>query len=68
MKRNIFEELKEGFGTLGQARDEKITLRTHEVKKSHRLQLRQQSCLAYASAFIYLVVYLQDTCAPMSVR
>ena len=33
MKRNIFEELKEGFGTLGQARDEKITLCTHEVEK-----------------------------------
>ena len=29
MKRNIFEELKEGFGALGAARDGKITLRTH---------------------------------------
>ena len=33
MKRNIFEELKEGFGALGEARDGKITLRTHEVEK-----------------------------------
>ena len=34
MKRNIFDELEEGFGTLGQARDGKITLRTtHEVEK-----------------------------------
>ena len=43
MKRNIFDELKEGFGTLGQARDGKITLRTHEVEKSHRLRLGQQN-------------------------
>ena len=33
MKRNLFDELKEGFTALKDAREEKITLRTHEVEK-----------------------------------
>lgn len=33
MKRQIFDELKEGFGALEAAREGKITLRTHKVEK-----------------------------------
>ena len=33
MKRHIFDELKEGFTALQDAREEKITLRTHVVEK-----------------------------------
>ncbi len=31
MKRNLFEEIKEGFDALAQTRQSKRTLRTHEV-------------------------------------
>lgn len=33
MKRDIFEELKEGYSALQDAREDKITLRTHVVEK-----------------------------------
>ena len=33
MKRNLFEELKEGFTALQDSREGKITLRTHAVEK-----------------------------------
>lgn len=33
MKRDIFNELKEGFTALEHAREEKITLRTHTVEE-----------------------------------
>ncbi len=33
MKRNLFDELKEGFTAIQDAREEKITLRTHAVEK-----------------------------------
>ena len=33
MKRNLFEELKEGFGALQSAREGKLTLREHIVEK-----------------------------------
>ncbi len=33
MKRNLFDELKEGLIALEDAREEKITLRTHVVEK-----------------------------------
>ncbi len=33
MKRNLFEELKEGFGALQSAREGKLTLREHVVEK-----------------------------------
>lgn len=33
MKRNLFEELKEGFGALQSARGGKLTLREHVVEK-----------------------------------
>lgn len=34
MKRNLFDELKEGFTALQNARENKITLRTHAVEKN----------------------------------
>ena len=36
MKRNLFEELKEGFGALQSAREGKITLREHTVEKKQQ--------------------------------
>lgn len=33
MKRDLFEELKEGYTALQEAREDKITLRTHMVEK-----------------------------------
>jgi hypothetical protein len=33
MKRNLFDELKEGFTALQVAREDKITLRTHVVER-----------------------------------
>ena len=33
MKRNLFEELSEGFDALEKEREGKITLRTHQVKQ-----------------------------------
>lgn len=33
MKRNLFEELKEGFTALQDSREGKVTLRTHAVEK-----------------------------------
>jgi putative transcriptional regulator len=33
MKRNLFDELKEGFNALQDVREKKITLRTHVVEK-----------------------------------
>jgi hypothetical protein len=33
MKRNLFDELKEGFASLQDAREKKITLRTHANEK-----------------------------------
>ena len=33
MKRNLFDELSEGFGAFEKERDGKITLRTHQFKQ-----------------------------------
>jgi len=33
MKRNVFSELTEGFGALKAAREGKLTLRTHAIKR-----------------------------------
>ena len=43
MKRNLFDELKEGFSALQAEREGKITLRQYEVEKNLRLQLPRKS-------------------------
>lgn len=44
MKRNLFDELKEGFNALQSAREGKITLREHVVEKNLRHQLPRKNC------------------------
>ncbi len=43
MKRDLFEELKEGFNALQSARDGKITLRQHVVEKNQHSSLLPRS-------------------------
>ena len=45
-KRNLFAELSEGFEALAQAREGKLTLRTHEVEISPPPQVTADELLA----------------------
>lgn len=45
MKRNLFNELKEGFGALGFARKGKITLREHVVEKKPSIKITPEELL-----------------------
>lgn len=46
MKRNLFDELKEGFTALESAREEKITLRHHVVEKKPALSITPAELLS----------------------
>jgi len=45
MKRNIFNELKEGFGALEASRKGKITLREHAVEKKPAIKVTPEELL-----------------------
>jgi putative transcriptional regulator len=46
MKRNLFNELKEGFTALESAREGKITLRQHAVEKKPALTITPEELLS----------------------
>ena len=46
MKRNLFNELKEGFTALESAREGKITLRQHVVEKKPALTITPEELLS----------------------
>lgn len=46
MKRNLFEELQEGFEALQQERQGKVTLRTQTVEAPERLHVTSQELVA----------------------
>jgi len=62
MKRNLFEELKEGFQSLGSEREGKLTLKHHSVEVSDRphvtskelVELRERLRLSQAVFANYL--------------
>ena len=63
MKRNLFNELKEGFTALESAREGKITLRQHVVEKNqHPLSLRKNYSVCGKSCTCHEPC-LPDTCA-----
>jgi putative transcriptional regulator len=45
MKRNLFDELKEGFGALQSAREGKITLREHLVEMKPALSITPEELM-----------------------
>ena len=45
MKRNLFDELKEGLGALESARKGKITLREHAVEKKPAIKITPEELL-----------------------
>lgn len=51
MKRNLFEELKEGFDSLAQARKGKITLKTHEISAAESALLTPAQIRAIRAKF-----------------
>ena len=63
-KRNLFAELSEGFEALAQAREGKLTLRTHEVEISPPPQVTADNCSRCASACTCRARYLRVICAP----
>lgn len=46
MKRNLFDELKEYFSALQDAREEKITLRTHAIEKKAAPSINPEELLS----------------------
>lgn len=65
MKRNLFNELKEGFTALESAREGKITLRQHVVEKKNWEQGRA-SLNAQAAILIRMVERNPDTVERLS--
>jgi len=51
MKRNLFDELKEGFSALQDAREEKITLRTHAIEKKAAPSINPEELLSIRQNF-----------------
>ena len=45
MKRNLFEEMKEGFNALQSVREGKITLRQHRVEKKPALSISPEELM-----------------------
>ena len=62
MKRNLFNELKEGFTALESVREGKITLRQHIVEKNLRQTSHLKSCSICGRSCTYREPYLPGTC------
>jgi hypothetical protein len=66
MKRDLSDELKDGFSALQAEREGKIILRQYEVEKNLHQQLRQKSYSSCARSCTCPAQCLPDTCAPTS--
>lgn len=66
MKRDLFEELKEGYTALQEAREDKITLRTHMVEKNLLPPSHRKSSVIHVKNCTCHAVYLHTICTPTS--